>query len=85
LQVAVTYTEKEVGTEEPTKSEKSTQCVAEVTCSGTQTSFLKTTETSTQAGLVTSEASTQIDRVTSEASTHIERVISEAATQTDSR
>jgi len=49
----VNYTEKDAVTEEPTKSEKSTQCVAEVTCSGTKTSFLKTTETSTQVGLVT--------------------------------
>ena len=58
---AATQTDSRSGAEEPLKSEKSIQCVADVTCQGIQTSVLKAAETCTQAGLITSEAATQTD------------------------
>jgi hypothetical protein len=63
----VTYTDQGTGTEEPIKPENFTQCVADVTRNGTQSSVLKKAGTCAQAGLITPEASTQIDPVTSEA------------------
>ena len=89
-------TEKETDTDEHINSEESIEFIADVTCDGTQTPVLKTTETCTKAGLITSEASTKIvsitsdastkiDPITSEPSTQIDPVTSEAATQTDSR
>jgi len=92
----VKCTEKETDTDEHINSEESIEFIADVTCDGTQTPVLKTTETCTKAGLITSEASIQINPVTSDASiqinpvtsdasSQIDSVTSEAATQTDSR